>query len=54
MAFFANLVSITPESEIPRREVPLLPKLPVRATYLRQLEARKPIHGARRSVVTEE
>jgi hypothetical protein len=26
----------------------------VRATYLRQLEARKPIHGARRSVVTEE
>ena len=26
----------------------------MRATYLRQLEARKPIHGARRSVVTEE
>lgn len=31
-----------------------LPELPVRATYLRQLGARKPIHSERRSVVTEE
>ena len=54
MRIFANLVSITPKPEISRRVVPPLPKLPVRATYLRQLEARKPLHGARRSVVTEE
>lgn len=54
MRFLATLVSITPKPEISRRVVPPLPKLPVRATYLRQLEARKPIHGARRSVVTEE
>jgi len=44
----------TKKQEISRRVVRPLPKLPVRATYVRQLEATKPIHGARRSVVTEE
>lgn len=53
MRFFVTLVTITPKPEISRRVVPPLPKLPVRATYLRQLEARKPIHGARRSVTEE-